>query len=196
MLSFFQTSTELAGAGMAVTFQNVTGFSLLVGFGSGLIPLASQAYGAGNVKRVGSLFQRQVVLHLVLICIPISFVWLQADRVLEILGQPQDISRLTKSFLLYRIPALPFYALQLDLESLLQCVQAPVFPRTVLYIAVALLNVALLWFFIIVLDMGFIGAPLAVTISNIAQAIALFCMCPYILVCNATTAHIFSIDRF
>ena len=42
MMMFLPTDDELAGAGMGFMFGNVTGFSLIIGFGSGLIPLASQ----------------------------------------------------------------------------------------------------------------------------------------------------------
>jgi MATE family multidrug resistance protein len=63
MLEFLTEPDDLAGAGMAGTFVNVTGFSLLIGFGSALTPLASQAYGARNPRRAGDLLQRQMLMQ-------------------------------------------------------------------------------------------------------------------------------------
>jgi hypothetical protein len=42
----------VATAGMGSFWVNVTGVSMVVGFGIGMVPLASQAYGAGNYARV------------------------------------------------------------------------------------------------------------------------------------------------
>jgi Na+-driven multidrug efflux pump len=47
--------------------SQVSGVSMIVGFGLGLPPLASHAFGAGNYRRVGDLLQRQLMLHLLLI---------------------------------------------------------------------------------------------------------------------------------
>ena len=58
---------EIAGAGMGFMFGNVSGISMIVGFGLGLPPLASQAFGARNYQRVSELLQRQMLLHLLLV---------------------------------------------------------------------------------------------------------------------------------
>ena len=67
---------------MGFMFGNVTGISFLVGFGLGFIPLASQAYGAGNMRRVGDLLQRQLMIHFLLVCIPIAVVWSKTEAIL------------------------------------------------------------------------------------------------------------------
>ena len=58
---------EIAGAGMGFMFGNVSGISMIVGFGLGLPPLASQAFGARNYQRVSELLQRQLLMHLLLV---------------------------------------------------------------------------------------------------------------------------------
>ena len=54
----FLDSDNLEAAGMGFMFTNVTGMSLIIGFGSGVIPLIAQAFGAGNLQRCGDLLQR------------------------------------------------------------------------------------------------------------------------------------------
>ena len=79
MLMFFKDANELAAAGMGFMFGNVTGLSVIIGFSTGLSPLASQAFGAGNLRRVGQLLQRQVMMHLLLICVPVAIIWLATE---------------------------------------------------------------------------------------------------------------------
>eukprot|EP00750_Incisomonas_marina_P006024 INCI14284.1.p1 GENE.INCI14284.1~~INCI14284.1.p1 ORF type:complete len:436 (+),score=65.21 INCI14284.1:417-1724(+) len=184
MMMFFQSADEIGGGGMGFMFGNVTGISLIVGFGTGMTPLAAQAFGAGNFKRVGDLLQRQLLMHVVLVCVPVAFIWHYAGAVLVAFGQPAGISALTQDFLRWRIAALPFYALQLDLESMLQCTQAPVMPRTILYATSAAFNVLLFWLFIEGRDaggwlgMGFVGAPFAMTVTNILTSLVLLWLTP------------------
>jgi hypothetical protein len=75
MLMFLRTPDDLAGAGMGLMFGNISGISLVEGFSSGLTPLASQAHGARNPRRVGDLLQRQLTMHLVMICLPVAVMW-------------------------------------------------------------------------------------------------------------------------
>lgn len=179
-VSFLETADELAAASSGFFFANVVGVSLVVGIGIGLTSLASQAFGAGNNTRVGLLLQRQILIHFVVVCVPVALVWWYAESVLIALGQPAAISALTAQFLKWRIPALPFYATQRDIEWMLQCTKSPVLPRTALYFAAALLNIFLFWVLISpqALGLGFIGAPIAVTITNICTCVALAVLAP------------------
>ena len=58
VMLMFLDGDDLEAAGMGFMFTNVTGMSLIIGFGSGAIPLMSQAFGAGNLQRCGDLLQR------------------------------------------------------------------------------------------------------------------------------------------
>jgi MATE family multidrug resistance protein len=53
---------ELGAAGLGVMFANVTGFSVSSGLLTASDTLCSQAYGAGNKKRVGIILQRSLVI--------------------------------------------------------------------------------------------------------------------------------------
>lgn len=61
------------------------------------------------------------MLHIVIVCLPVAAIWLGAEPILVALKQPPEISALTARFLRWRVPALPFYALQRDIEWFLQC---------------------------------------------------------------------------
>jgi Na+-driven multidrug efflux pump len=196
MMMFLSTADEVGGAGMGFMFGNVTGISLIVGFGTGLTPLASQAFGAGNFRRVGDLLQRQILMHVLLVCAPVTLVWLYAEQILLFFQQPAEISALTGDFLRWRIAALPFIALQGDLETVLQCAQAPVLPRTLLYAASAALNGVLFWLFIggegepgsPRLGMGFVGAPCAFTVTNVVTSLVLLWLAPRLAVSASCTS--------
>ena len=49
----------VAVAGMGSFWVNVTGTSMVMGLGVGMVPLASQAFGAGSHARMGHLLMRQ-----------------------------------------------------------------------------------------------------------------------------------------
>ncbi len=129
MLMFLDDADHIAGAGMGFMFGNVAGLSLIMGFGTGLTPLAAQAHGAGNFKRVGDLLQRQLLLHIGVICVPVALIWWNTEAILVGFGQPAGVSRLAGQFVRWRIVALPAYAIFRDVEIILQCTQAPILPR-------------------------------------------------------------------
>ena len=175
MLMFFKDANELAAAGMGFMFGNVTGLSVIIGFSTGLSPLASQAFGAGNLRRVGQLLQRQVMMHLLLICVPVAIIWLATEPLLLSLGQPPDIAALSRLFLYWRLPALPFMALQQDLTIVLQA-QRVVKGPMILACVMSVVTVALLW--ACIQGLGFVGAPLALTISNVLSGGLLVALAP------------------
>jgi len=75
----------LAVAGLGSMWVNFSGVSIVVGLGSGLETLASQAYGAGKYRLVGVLSQRALVV-LTASCVPIVFTWLFASPLLQAAG--------------------------------------------------------------------------------------------------------------
>ncbi len=52
----------LAGAGLASALSNVTGSAIVQGLLTALDALASHAYGSGSFKRVGTLYQRSLLV--------------------------------------------------------------------------------------------------------------------------------------
>ena len=88
-----------------------------------ILQYSQKAYGAGNLRRVGDLFQRQMAMHVLMVCVPVVVIWLNAEHLLVACGQPREISAMAALFLKWRIWGLPFNCLQINLDAILQCSQ-------------------------------------------------------------------------
>ena len=55
-------STEMAGAALAASYCNVTGYSVIIGLLSAMDTLTSQAYGANKPRQIGVTVQQSVVV--------------------------------------------------------------------------------------------------------------------------------------
>ncbi|MCD7460663.1 Protein DETOXIFICATION 56 [Datura stramonium] len=96
---------SLAGATLGFTFANVTGFSVLNGLSGAMEPICGQAFGAKNHKLLHMTLVMAISLLLV-VSIPISFLWLNVDKILIKFGQQEDISMVAKKYLVYLLPDL------------------------------------------------------------------------------------------
>jgi len=171
MLTFLGSNAdELAAAGMGFMFANVSGFSLIIGSGAGATPLISQAFGAGNYSRCGSLLQRQIAIHAVLVVF-VAVVWLNTEQILVACHQPLTIAKLTGEFMRWRLVALPFFALKEDFTNFLMAQRVMVCPMVTSAIA-NISNIAI--FPVLIARFGYLGAPLAMTLANVIQALALW----------------------
>ncbi|KAH7849690.1 hypothetical protein Vadar_021540 [Vaccinium darrowii] len=101
---------ELAGGSLSIGFANITGYSVISGLAMGMEPICGQAYGAKQKKLLGLTLQRTVLL-LLSISIPISFMWLNMNRILLWCGQDQEISAMAHTFIIFTIPDLFFLSL-------------------------------------------------------------------------------------
>ncbi|XP_065020645.1 protein DETOXIFICATION 56-like [Musa acuminata AAA Group] len=96
---------ELAGGALGFTFANVTGFSVLTGLCAAMEPICGQAYGAKNYKLLRKTLLMATIL-LLLASLPISFLWLNVDRILLRFGQQRDIAGLARRYVTYLLPDL------------------------------------------------------------------------------------------
>lgn len=96
---------QLAGGTLGFMFANVTGFSVLNGLCAAMEPICGQAFGAKNFKLLHKTLVMTVFL-LILMTIPISFLWLNVDKILIHFGQQEDISLVAKRYLFYLLPDL------------------------------------------------------------------------------------------
>lgn len=164
----------IAGAGTGIMYANVTGLSVFVGFALSIPPLVSQAYGAGNYPRCGDLLQRQLAMHLILLCPLVFMMWSNAEAILIACHQPPEVAALATEFLRWRLPALPFMALSENLNYFLKA-QKVVLPPMKLMLVLNAAGVLFAWLLITPagFGLGFKGAPLALTLVNILQGGAL-----------------------
>ena len=82
----------LAGVGLALSFCNLTGVVISIGLITVCETLLSQAYGAGNYKKIGVILQRTLLLSTISM-FPIIALWLNAEKLMLALDQPPVVCR-------------------------------------------------------------------------------------------------------
>lgn len=150
---------ELSTALLAISFFNITGLALVVGFAGVLETMCGQAYGASNYRAVGLALQRAVILSLVLSTI-ITTVWQFAEPGLILLGQKPDIAAGAAIYLRLASPGLFCAAMyQLLMRYLLTQGQTkqPTVGAVIAGIAAPIYNYLLIFHF----GLGLHGAALA-----------------------------------
>ena len=155
---------ELGAASLASMSANITGFAIYQGLATSLDTLCAQAYGSGKKHLVGLQMQR-MVFFLWVITIPIAAVWLFSDKILAKIVPDPEVARLAGLYLKILIIGAPGYA---TFESAKRFFQAQGLFYASLYVLIvcAPLNAFLNWFFVWQLEWGFVGAPIAVVITQ------------------------------
>ncbi|KAJ6318354.1 hypothetical protein OIU76_013818 [Salix suchowensis] len=101
---FFEAESFLIGHNMEsihVTTQ--------LGMASALETLCGQAYGAKQYTKLGTQTYT-AIFCLILVCIPISVIWIYMGKILHFIGQDPAISREAGRFTMWLVPALFAYA--------------------------------------------------------------------------------------
>ncbi|KAJ4713795.1 Protein DETOXIFICATION [Melia azedarach] len=153
---------SLSGASTATSFS-VSGFSFLFGMASALETLCGQAYGAEQFHKLG-IYTYCSIIPLILLCFPISLLWIFTDKLLILIGQDPVISRIAQKYAVCLIPNLFSYAV---LQSLIRFLQAqslilPMFFSSVLTLC---FHIPLCWVLVFGVKLGSIGAALSVSLS-------------------------------
>ncbi|XP_074888974.1 multidrug and toxin extrusion protein 2-like isoform X2 [Buteo buteo] len=157
---------ELDAVTLAVSVINVTGISIGSGLASACDTLMSQTYGSKNLKQVGTILQRGILI-LLLCCFPCWALFINTEQILLLIRQDPEVSRLTQVYVMIFIPALPAaFLYQLQTRYLLS--------QVLTGIAANILNVAMNAFFLYALKLGMVGSAWANTVSQYTQAILLF----------------------
>ncbi|CAO1637014.1 unnamed protein product [Parajaminaea phylloscopi] len=157
---------QLAAASLSSMTANVTAFSLLSGFISALDSLLPPAF-TQQPKRVG-IYTQSMGIIVAFLCIPITVMWLNAEKLLLALGQNAEVARLSGIYLRYMLPGVPAYAGFEVCRRYLQA-QGLMSASTVVLFVVSPLNAVLNYLLVWGPDsirLGFIGAPLASAFSN------------------------------
>ncbi|KAI4327055.1 hypothetical protein L6164_019558 [Bauhinia variegata] len=117
---------NLAGGALGFTFANVTGFSVLNGLSGAMESICGQAYGAKNFRLLHKTLLMTVFL-LLLVTVPISFLWLNVDKILIHFGQQRDISIVARTYISYLLPDLLVTSFLCPLKAYLssQCITLP-----------------------------------------------------------------------
>ncbi|KAG5528005.1 hypothetical protein RHGRI_028812 [Rhododendron griersonianum] len=156
---------SLSSAAIATSLTNQFGMA------GALETLCGQAYGAEQYKKLG-IYTYAAIVSLLLVCLPVSVLWIFLDKLLLLLGQDPLISQRAGKYAIWLIPALFPYAI---LQSLVRYLQTQSLILAMLLCSVATLffHIPLCWVLVFKLKMGNSGAALAIGLSYWLNAILL-----------------------
>ncbi|XP_075449453.1 multidrug and toxin extrusion protein 1-like isoform X2 [Ascaphus truei] len=163
---------ELDAIMVANTFASVTGHCVGIGLSAACDTLISQIYGGKNLKPIGVVVQRGILI-LLLACFPCWAFYVNTKNILLLCGQDPDVARLADLCVLVNIPSLPaVFLYQLELRYLQS--QGIIWPQVITSMIANISNAVLHYVLLFVLRIGVIGSAVAFTVINIAQVISLF----------------------
>mmetsp|Transcript_9935 Transcript_9935/g.13828 ORF Transcript_9935/g.13828 Transcript_9935/m.13828 type:complete len:620 (-) Transcript_9935:92-1951(-) len=171
ILGTFAGPNDLAAASLGTTYSNVCGCSLLVGLSEAIDTLCSQAFGAKQMKCMGMILQRGVlILFLASTCAALLFYF--TGEVLVALGQDPHLAYNSAVYVKYQIPGLYGYAMCMALQRYLS---AQGIARPLFWVSAAALPVHVLLTFLLVhkFRLGKRGAAIGWSASFLLRAIAL-----------------------
>lgn len=163
---------ELGAVSLASMTANISGYAIYQGLATSLDTLCAQAYGSGRRQLVGLQLQR-MVYFLWLLTIPVGIIWLCSEKILACIVPDKQSAELAGLYLRILLLGAPGYA---AFESGKRFVQAQgLFSATTYVLLVAApLNAFMNWLFVWHFNWGFIGAPIAVAITDNLLPLFLF----------------------
>lgn len=134
------------------------------------------------------------LISLILVCLPISFLWTFTDKLLILIGQDPSISHVARKYSICLIPDLFSYAI---LQALIRYFQTQSLILPMLFSSFASLcfHIPLCWALVFKAEMGIIGAELAISLSYWLNVILLGLYMKYSSECDKTRS-VFSKDVF
>uniref|UniRef100_A0A671NU28 Multidrug and toxin extrusion protein n=1 Tax=Sinocyclocheilus anshuiensis TaxID=1608454 RepID=A0A671NU28_9TELE len=176
LISFISTvfcghlgKTELASVALAIAVINVTGISIGSGLASACDTLISQTFGSNNLKRVGVILQRGILI-LLLACFPCWALLINTEPILLAVRQSPSVARSDTFSIYWMLCAAFMYQLQgLYLQN-----QGIIWPQIITGTAGNVLNALINYIFLYVLDLGVAGSAAANAISQYSLAVILY----------------------
>ncbi|XP_017287932.1 multidrug and toxin extrusion protein 1 [Kryptolebias marmoratus] len=179
MISFVSTvfcghlgKTELAGVTLSIAVVNVTGISIGTGLSLTCDTLISQTFGSGNLKRVGVILQRGILI-LLLACFPCWAVLINTEPLLLAAKQSPEVARLSQLYVNIFMPALPA-AFMYQLQGRYLQNQGIIWPQVITGVIGNVFNAIINYVFLFCLDLGVAGSAAANAISQYLLAVVLF----------------------
>ncbi|XP_039613167.1 multidrug and toxin extrusion protein 1-like isoform X1 [Polypterus senegalus] len=164
--------TELDAVALSITVINVTGISIGSGLASVCDTLISQTYGSGNLKRVGIILQRGILI-LMLSCFPCWAFLINTESLLRLAQQNPEVIRLTQMYVKIFMPSLPAVFLY-QLQGRYLQNQGIIWPQVITGVAGNIVNALINYIFLFVLNLGVAGSAWANTISQFSLAVFLY----------------------
>lgn len=130
---------------------------------SGLDTLCGQAYGARQYKKLG-IHTYSAILSLILVCLPISVLWISMGKLLSLIGQDPLISQEAGKYIVWMIPGLFAYGTAQPLMKFLQS-QSLILPMLLSSLATLCIHIPLCWAMVFRTNLQNVGAALSISIS-------------------------------
>ncbi|KAM1719553.1 hypothetical protein ACFX12_021343 [Malus domestica] len=152
-------------ATVSVENSVIAGFSFgfMYGMGSALETLCGQAFGAGQLDMLGIYMQRSWVI-LNATAVLLSFLYIFAEQLLKMIGQPDDISKAAGQFAIWMIPQLFAYAMNFPLAKFLQS-QSKIMVMAAISAVALVLHTLFSWLLTLKLGWGLVGAAVVLNTS-------------------------------
>jgi len=163
--------TDLAGGLLALAFANITGYSILKGLAMGMEPICSQAFGAKKPSILIQTYQK-TLLCLLLICIPISLLWLNMEPLFLRLGQDKGVVKVARACMVCFVPELFAQALLQPLRTFLRT-QGLTTPVTVACLFAGIVHVPINYLLVVYIDLRATGVALALAWNSINTTLGL-----------------------
>ncbi|CAL8388942.1 unnamed protein product [Arctogadus glacialis] len=164
--------TELAGVALSIAVINITGISIGSGMASACDTLISQTYGSGNLRRVGVILQRGILI-LLLTCFPCWALLVNTEPILLLVKMSPEVARLSQFYVQIFMPALPA-AFMYQLQARYLQNMGIIWPQVITGLIGNILNAIINYVFLFPLDMGVGGSAAANVISQYVLAVSLF----------------------
>ncbi|KAL0080250.1 mate-domain-containing protein [Phycomyces blakesleeanus] len=156
--------TELGAAALGSMFASVSAWSIAFGTTTALDTLCSQAWTGAHDKTLLGIHLQRALMILAIMFIPIGIIWWNATGILLSLNQEPDIAFRAGQFLRYLLIGAPAY---ITFEATKKYLQAQGIMRASTYVLMVAspINLGLNYMMVYPLGLGFIGAPLATSLS-------------------------------
>ncbi|TYI84880.1 hypothetical protein E1A91_D05G398000v1 [Gossypium mustelinum] len=154
---------QLAGATLANSWATVTGFAFMTGLSGAPETLCGQGFGAKIYRRLGIYLQSSCIISCSF-AILISILWFFTEPILIFLQQDAEISKTAALYIKYLIPGLFAYGLVQNILRFFQS-QSILMPLVWFSVLPLALHLGIVYALVNWTNLGFIGAPLAASIS-------------------------------
>ncbi|AEE76776.1 unnamed protein product [Arabidopsis thaliana] len=154
---------ELAGATLANSWATVTGFAFMTGLSGALETLCGQGFGAKSYRMLGIHLQSSCIVSLVF-TILITILWFFTESVFLLLRQDPSISKQAALYMKYLAPGLLAYGFLQNILRFCQT-QCIVTPLVLFSFLPLVINIGTTYALVHLAGLGFIGAPIATSIS-------------------------------
>lgn len=155
-------ATEVGGVSIGnVTFAVTS--SIFVGLATCLDTVCPQAYGSGNYSMVGLYFQRGVAIS-ALFSLPVIALWFYSKHILSYLVKDDVLIDIASNYLRVMIFSVPGFVIFECGKKYLQAQGDFVTGQNILFFC-SPMNILLNYLFVVKFKFGYIGSPIAITIT-------------------------------